>query len=254
MFAARCAGLLVAFLVVGFAILGNRAFDHLRRHAHGVTLVTRRAAFTRLATAAPAAAALAAMAVRFAFTGNRFLGPGGLVGQPFGFFGLDFAFDIERLFVVIGFLGLGRGRRGLRHEQCLGRFQRVHLFAAIDDERLLAADGRIGDHRERDLEGVFEIAQMAALVVEDVERDVGAGAHHQIVGRALHQDFLDAAQQLQRDRRDRADMAAAAALRAGLGRALQHAGADALARHFQQAEMRDAADLDARAVLPQAVA
>ena len=94
---------------------------------------------------------------------------------------------------------------------------------------------------------------MAALVVEDVERDVGAGTHHQIVGRALHQNFFDAAQQLQRHRRYRADMAVAAALRAGLGRTLQHAGADALARHFQQAEMRDAPDLDPRAVLPQAI-
>ena len=37
------------------------------------------------------------------------------------------------------------------------------------------------------------------------------------------------------------------------GRAFEHAGADALARHFQQAEMRDAADLDARAVVLQRV-
>src|SRR5437899_10287364 len=49
-------------------------------------------------------------------------------------------------------------------------------------------------------------------------------------------------------------MAAAAALRAGLRRTLQHAGADALARHFEQAEMRNAPDLDPRAVLPQAIA
>src|ERR1700754_2461511 len=49
-------------------------------------------------------------------------------------------------------------------------------------------------------------------------------------------------------------MAAAAALRAGLGRTLEHAGANALARHLQQAEMRDAPDLDPRAVLPQAIA
>src|SRR5450830_2075773 len=44
-------------------------------------------------------------------------------------------------------------------------------------------------------------------------------------------------------------MPAAAADRAFFGRALQHRGADALARHFEQAEMRDAADLDARAVV-----
>src|SRR5690348_6432445 len=48
-------------------------------------------------------------------------------------------------------------------------------------------------------------------------------------------------------------MASATALRAGLGRTLQHAGADALARHLQEAEMRDAADLDAGAILPQTV-
>ncbi|OIQ76200.1 hypothetical protein GALL_421220 [mine drainage metagenome] len=39
---------------------------------------------------------------------------------------------------------------------------------------------------------------MAALVVENVKRNVGSGAHHEIVGRALHQYFLQAAQQLQR--------------------------------------------------------
>src|SRR5215472_9681083 len=49
-------------------------------------------------------------------------------------------------------------------------------------------------------------------------------------------------------------MTGAAALRAGLGRTLQDAGANALARHFEQAKMRNTADLDARAVLPQAIA
>src|SRR5207302_11306368 len=89
---------------------------------------------------------------------------------------------------------------------------------------------------------------------EDVKRNVGSGANHEIVGRALHQDFLETTQQLQGHRRYRTDMAAAAALRAGLRRTLQHAGANALARHFEQPEMRDAPDLDARAVLPQAIA
>jgi len=57
---------------------------------------------------------------------------------------------------------------------------------------------------------------------------------------------------LQRHRRDRADMTAAAAYRAGLGRTLQHA-ARMRWRDISAAEMRDAPDLDARAVLPQAV-
>ena len=38
-------------------------------------------------------------------------------------------------------------------------------------------------------------------------------------------------------------------MRAFVGRAFEHAGTDALARHFQQPEMRDVADLDARAVV-----
>jgi hypothetical protein len=66
--------------------------------------------------------------------------------------------------------------------------------------------------------------------------------------------FFEPAQQLQRDGRDRTDMAGAAAMRAGLGGAFQHAGADALARHLEQSEVRDASDLDAGAVLTQAVA
>src|SRR4051812_4038427 len=49
-------------------------------------------------------------------------------------------------------------------------------------------------------------------------------------------------------------MAAATALRTGLRRTLQHAGANPLARHFEQPEMRDAPDLDSRAVLAQAIA
>ena len=132
------------------------------------------------------------MAVAFAstfFTCRLFL------GQAFGLFGFDFAlgFEIE-LFVVIGFLDLRRRGSRLRREQRLGRLQRMHLFAAIDDEGLQAADGSVGGYRQRNLEAVFEIAQMTALVVEDVERDVGAGAHHEVMRRALHQHFLDAAQ------------------------------------------------------------
>ena len=42
-------------------------------------------------------------------------------------------------------------------------------------------------------------------------------------------------------------------MRADLGRALKNAGADALARHFQQAEMRNPANLDARAIVLQRI-
>src|SRR5215510_7148302 len=44
-------------------------------------------------------------------------------------------------------------------------------------------------------------------------------------------------------------MSGAAAVRAILGRTLQNARANALSRHFEQSEMRNMADLDARAVV-----
>ena len=97
----RNAGLFVALFVVAFAVFGNRALDGIGCNARNVTVVARCAAFTRLTTATAPPAPLAAMAVRFAFTGNRFFAAGGFPGQTFG---LDFGFDIERLFVVIGFL------------------------------------------------------------------------------------------------------------------------------------------------------
>src|SRR5437667_10274941 len=70
--------------------------------------------------------------------------------------------------------------------------------------------------------------------------------------RPLHQDFLETPQQLQRHRGDRANVAAAAAMRTDFGRNLQHARANALTRHLQQTEMRDASDLNSGAILPQA--
>src|SRR6185437_11101469 len=141
----------------------------------------------------------------------------------------------------------------LRRQERLGGLKRVHLLAAINDERLLTAHSRIGDHREGDLEAVLEVTQMAALVIEYIKRNVGPGAHDKIVRGAPHQDLFEPAQELQCDRGYRADMSGAAALRAGLGRTLKDAGTNSLARHFQQPEMRNPSDLDTRAVLPQAV-
>jgi len=71
----------------------------------------------------------------------------------------------------------------------LGGLQRVHLLAAIDDKRLLAAHGRSAITPGVTLKLLSEITQVTALVVEDVKRNVGPGAHHEIVGRALHQRF-----------------------------------------------------------------
>ena len=156
-------------------------------------MITARAAFARFAgPAAPPAAPFppgAAIAVGF---GAALFNGRGFVGQPFSLFCFHFRldFDVERLFLLVCFLYLRRVGRHLRRQQRLGRLERVHLFAPIDDERLLATHGRISDYGQRDVEAAFEIPQMPALVIENVECDVGSGPHHQIVGGALHQYFL----------------------------------------------------------------
>src|SRR6185295_13537483 len=112
---------------------GDGAFGHLRRDAHGLTVLARRAAFACFcaATAAPTAP-LAAVTVGFAFTGRVLAGR--FVGQPFGFLGFDLGLDVERLFIVIGLLGLRRRRRRrLGRQQGFRGFQRMHLLTAIDD-------------------------------------------------------------------------------------------------------------------------
>ena len=92
-----------------------------------------------------------------------------------------------------------RRGEGCLREQGLGLIDRHHLLAAIDGEADLAADLLVGIDGEGDLEALLESAQMGALVVEHIERDLGPRADDQVVGRALEQRLLDRAQQLQRD-------------------------------------------------------
>ncbi|HTE96877.1 MAG TPA: hypothetical protein VK678_25740, partial [Bradyrhizobium sp.] len=165
---ANHAGLLFAFVLVGFVLVAGHAGNPrgLGHHVRNFAFVAcGRPAVTRLAgTTAPPPPPLALVAIGIGFAVAR-LADRHILRQPFGLFGFHFrlGFDVERLFVLGGFFDIGRESRNLRRQQRLGGLQRVHLFAAIDDERLLAGDGGIGDHRERDLEGVFEIAQVAAL-------------------------------------------------------------------------------------------
>ncbi len=198
---ARCALLCLAFVLVAFGIAGRNRLGSFRQDMHEIAVLARlRSALAHFAaaTAAAPAASLAALTVTVAFGGDCVLAGSLFVSKPLGLVGLDLVF--EQLFLVVGLLGLGRRGSGLRREQRLGGLERMHLLAAIDDVGLLAVHRGVGNDRQRDPEGVLEVAQMAALVVQHIERDVGAGADHQIVGRALHQDLLDAAQQLQRDR------------------------------------------------------
>ena len=76
----------------------------------------------------------------------------------------------------------GAASGGLR-QQRLGLVDRHHLLAAVDGEADLAADLLVGIDGEGDLEALLEPAQMRALVVEHIERDLGPRADDQIVGR-----------------------------------------------------------------------
>ena len=106
-------------------------------------------------------------------------------------------------------------------------------------------------HRDRHAIAGFDVLQMRPLLVEDVERDVDRRGCHQRHHAVGHEPVLDRAQDIERDRLDGAHHAGALAHRAGRGRAFEHAGAQALPRHFEQAEMADAAYLDARPVVAQ---
>jgi len=124
----------------------------------------------------------------------------------------------DDFFLRLLFVELRRHTVGL-HDQCFRLFECHHLFAAIDRERYLAGDTGTGLDRDRDAEALLERAQMGALVVERVKRDLRARAHSLIVGRALEQDLLERAQELQRYRRDRAHVGHAAG---GLVPMLEH--------------------------------
>ena len=109
-------------------------------------------------------------------------------GDRLGLFGLFRRFDLFRLlqrlddFRLLLFLDQHRTGFGLR-QQRLGLFERHHLLAAIDGEADLAADLGVGIDGDGDAEALLELAQMRALLVEDVERDLGPRADDQIVGR-----------------------------------------------------------------------
>ena len=93
-----------------------------------------------------------------------------------------------------------------------------------------------------------------ALLVENVDRHFVGDLHRHGGGAVLLAFLLQAAQHAQGGGFDGAHQAGAGAMRAGDGRAGDHAGAQALARHFQQAELRDLADLDPGAVVLHRVA
>ena len=138
------------------------------------------ARFARL-SAAPAAAATPAPAAAVAFAGTarriadrfRFAARRtGLLDRAIeGFalrlvFGLHFGGGIEHVLVRFERGGHLRLRRG----QGLGGLDGMNLIAAVDDIRLLRVHRGVGGNRDGDAEALFQRAQVAALVVEHIER------------------------------------------------------------------------------------
>ena len=92
-------------------------------------------------------------------------------------------------------------------------------------------------------------AELAALLVEDVDRHLARHLHGDGGGAALLAFLFQAAQHAQGGGFGGAHQAGAGAMGAGDGRAGDDAGAQALARHFHQAELGDLADLHPGAVV-----
>src|SRR5690606_18818583 len=103
------------------------------------------------------------------------------------------------------------------------------------------------DHDRRVVAGL-DLADRAALLVEQGVGDLRRRLHQHLAGVLLHGVLFGQPQDGQRQRLDAADAAVAAAARADLLARLAERGAQPLARHFQQAEAGDAAQLHPGAV------
>ncbi|MNS23586.1 hypothetical protein D3C72_554070 [compost metagenome] len=132
-----------------------------------------------------------------------------------------------------------------RHEVLVGR-------GALDG--VLALGQGVVDQDDDVQAALFQQAlQIVALVVQDVEGDGGRDAQVDRTGAVAARLDVHGAQRHQSRRFRRADTAGALAVGADLGGAFDHAQTAALAADFHQAEARDAAHLDAGAILGQGV-
>ena len=107
---------------------------------------------------------------------------------------------------------------------------------------------RIGHDQEFNFALVLEGAQPLALLVEDVGGDFDRDLHDDARGAVLAQLLADEAQDRERHRLDAADAADADATRAHDVARLAERRPQTLARHLQQSEARQPADLDAGAI------
>src|SRR5690606_33312425 len=148
-------------------------------------------------------------------------------------------------------LGQGDGRELARGAALVARAAALLAELVLADARDLVMRGlqlRIGDDHDRGAVALLDAGERAALLVEQVVGDLHRRLHQHLAGVVLHRVLLGDADDEQRQRLDAAHAAVALATRAHHLARLAQARAQALARHLQQAEARDAAELHARAV------
>src|SRR5690606_17442944 len=90
----------------------------------------------------------------------------------------------------------------------------------------------VGQDFDADAVKLLDLAQFAALFVEEVEGRFLAGTQGDLAALAACGFFFDQAQRAETRRRCRADQARALAMRTWPGRSFQHAGAQTLAAHL----------------------
>src|SRR5690606_24573663 len=159
----------------------------------------------------------------------------------------------RRRHVEVG-LGQGDGRELARGAALVARAAALLAELVLADARDLVMRGlqlRIGDDHDRGAVAPLDAGERAALLVEQVVGDLHRRLHQHLAGVVLHRVLLGDADDGQRQRLDAAHAAVALAARADDLARLAQARAQALARHLQQAEARDAAELHARAIRTQ---
>ena len=168
----------------------------------------------------------------------------------------------------------GRGRRQQRcHRRCLGHgllilgtrlnhrwgdrhevgglfvLRQFHLIVTHASDRVLRGlDVLVRDDDELGSALILERAQPVALLVHEVGGDGDGNLGHDARGAVLAQFLADQAQHRERHRLDAADAADAYAARTDDVAGFPERGPQALSRHLEQAEARQAADLDARTI------
>src|SRR5262245_15645904 len=103
---------------------------------------------------------------------------------------------VVAFFLVDGFLDSllvlhdrGNGRGLDRNRARL--LDAVDLVALLDQVGQLPRDARVGIDHDGDLEALLQHAQMRPLLIEQVERDLGACAYDEVMGRALEQRLFE---------------------------------------------------------------